>query len=101
MATYNPNFYTGSATIDSGGSQGRVMAMLISHDQATVQTVTIHDNTSASGTILLTIHVAPEQSPWFANFSQVIGDKKSGLPWNTGLTITPGNCEVTLWTLTY
>lgn len=85
----------GAVTLHTGS--GRVLAYLISHAQATAQTVTVYDNTAASGTILNRIHIAPEQCPIYIRFSQTSEDQEKAytVPFTTGLTVNPGMfCDI-------
>jgi hypothetical protein len=85
----------GAVTVHTG--RGRLRGLLLSHAQAAVQTVTIYDNTAASGTVLLRLHLAPELSPWFLMFPEVHAPTFS-----TGLTVDPGaNIDLAVWCVGY
>ena len=71
---------------------GLLHGFLISHAQATVQTVTFYDNTAASGTVLLTAYIAPERNPTFILFP-----RRYSIPFTTGLSATYTNCELSIW----
>lgn len=75
-------------TIISG--RGSIIALLISHDQSSPQTVTLYDNVTASGTVLAQITVAAEQSPAWIRFAD-----NYPLRFSDGLTVDPGtHCDV-------
>ncbi len=88
------------ATIHTG--RGRIMAYLISHAEATAQLVTFYDNTAASGTIIHQVHIHPSRSPIYVQFARRPDESKLlGIPYETGLTVDPGNCEVGVWAIGY
>jgi hypothetical protein len=84
------SYHTAAATVHTGA--GLLLALLISHSQATVQTVTLYDNTAASGTVLLAVDVEPTRSPIYLRFPRNLAPAFS-----TGLHVVPGNCKVALW----
>jgi hypothetical protein len=89
MPNYNGSRVAGSSsTIHTGA--GRLLGYLISHSETTTQSVSFYDNTTARGTILHKVNVAAEQSPFFVRF-------EDAFYFNTGLTVNPGNCEVSVW----
>ena len=71
---------------------GVLYGFLVSHAQATPQTLTFYDNTAASGAILLTVHVAPEQSPVLVKWA-----RRDAIPFTTGLSYAAPNCEIAVW----
>jgi len=73
--------------------RGLLHGVLFSHNQATVQTLTIYDNTAASGTILLQAYVSAQQTPYL-----LLLPRRYAIPFTTGLS-TPLNInhEITLW----
>ena len=75
---------------------GQLTSYLISHKEAAAQTVTFYDNTTANGTMIHRVHVAPEQSPVFVRFG-----KEDGIVFSTGLMVDPGNCDVAVWSVSY
>ena len=88
---------SGSATLYTGS--GRVIGIMVSHAEATTQTVTIYDNTAASGTILAVIKVHPYQSPVYIRFGET---RELWLYFATGLTVDAGaHCDVNVWWLGY
>lgn len=102
MTSYQTRYVSKTSYADTAGGPGRLYALLISHDQLSVQTVTLYDNIAASGTVLAAIHVAPERSPALLDFSAILGGKKSGLSFSAGLSIAAGaHAEVTTWELRY
>ena len=76
---------------------GRLMAILISHAQSTVQTVTFYDSlTESSGDEFLGISVPPESGPFYVRF-----DRQNAIPFGTGLCVHQGNCHVAVWSVDY
>jgi hypothetical protein len=71
---------------------GLLHGFLVSHNQATVQTLTFYDNTAAAGTVLLTAYIAPEKNPVFLMFP-----RRHSVPFTTGLSATFANCELNVW----
>lgn len=69
-----------------------LIGILISHDQATVQTVRVWDNTAASGTLVLDIDVDPTRSPW-----SLFLPRDLAIPFSTGLHVESTNCNVNVW----
>ncbi len=78
-----------TTTIHSG--PGWFLGFLISHGQGTAQTVTIYNNTSGSGTILVQVTQPPNVQPLFVWFPESI-------EFDRGLTVVaPANVEVNVW----
>jgi hypothetical protein len=74
---------------------GRLIALLISHAQSTVQSVIFYDDTAATGgTEILVVNVAPEASPFYVQFP-----RDAAIPFDTGLHIAQGNCDVAVWSV--
>lgn len=86
------SYHTAAATVHTGA--GILLGLLISHAQSTTQTVTLYDNTSASGTVLLAVDVAPEASP-----AHLVFPRDNAPDFATGLHVVPGNCKVAVWGL--
>ena len=84
----------GGSTATLHTAAGRLLAFLISHTNAAVQTVTFYDNTAASGTIILQVDVHPNESPTYVEFH-----RDAGIPFSTGLHINQGNCNVSVWSV--
>ena len=84
----------GGSTATLHSAAGRLLAFLISHAQATVQTVTFYDNTAASGTVILAVNVDPTESPVFIRFG-----REAGIAFSTGLHVNQGNCDVSIWSV--
>jgi hypothetical protein len=77
---------TNERTVQVGA--GRLGGLIISHDQSSVQAVTVYDGVSAAlGTRIAQLIVAPQTSPAVVYF-------EPELPFTTGLVIEPGNCQV-------
>jgi hypothetical protein len=72
--------------------QGLLHGFLVSHNQATVQTLTFYNNTAASGTVLLQAYIAPEQNPVFILFP-----RRHSIPFTTGLSASYTNCDLSVW----
>jgi len=74
---------------------GVLRGFLISHAEATTQTVTFYDNdTAATGTVLLVVKVAPERSPCYILFP-----RNDAIPFDTGLAAVYTNCELNVWSV--
>ncbi len=71
---------------------GYVRGLMVSHNQVTAQTVTLYDNTAASGTILMQFYLAPECCPFF-----VLWPISEAPHFTTGLSYVATNCEISLW----
>ncbi len=83
----------GSSTVHSAA--GRLLAFLITHAQGTVQAVTFYDDTAATaGTEIAVICVDPTETPIYIEF-----ERNAGIPFDTGLHIQPGNCNVNVWSV--
>ena len=91
MANYIATRVSGTNRIVHTGS-GLLYALLASHAETTAQVVSLYDGLAETGEPLLRIYVAAEQSPYFLNFQD-----RLSVPFITGLTVQPGNCEVNLW----
>ena len=88
----------GAVTLHTGA--GRLFALLLSHNQTSAQTVTLYDNTAASGTVLAQMHLHPQQSPTYLRLGAAPG-REEGLQFSHGLTVDPGTCDVMLWLAAY
>jgi hypothetical protein len=71
---------------------GLLHGVTISHNQASVQSCTIYDNTAASGTILIIFNIAPEHNPF-----HLMLPRRYAIPFTTGLSATHPNCQLNLW----
>jgi len=85
-------YVTSAATVHTDA--GILLGLLISHAEAAAQTVTLYDNTAASGTVLLAVTVAPEASPVHLVFPRDLAPA-----FTTGLHVVPGACKVAIWGL--
>jgi hypothetical protein len=81
-------YVSGAARCVYSGS-GYLLLLIASHNQGTVQTVTLYDNNKAEGDVLLKLH------PW-TTFIEIDLDRDHRLQFDKGLTVDPGNCEVTV-----
>lgn len=90
MATMYRGTRASAANIITGA--GSLRGLLISHNQATVQTVTLYDNTAASGTILAQIYLNPAQSPYRLALA-----RDDAITFATGLSWSGTNCELNVW----
>lgn len=100
--TVSNGIYTAAgagATVLHTGA-GRLFALLISHANAAVQTVTFYDNTAGSGTVLLKISLQPSADPAYIRFGPTAG-RDEALSFSTGLTVNPANCDVLTWLAGY
>lgn len=75
---------------------GALRGILVSHAQPAPQTVTLYDNTAASGTVLATLRVQPTSSPFLAMFSV-----ENAPRFDVGLSWTGPNCELNVWALEF
>jgi len=87
----------GATTVYTG--RGRLLGVLLSHAQATVQHVHISD---ALNDIAL-IYVDPTRSPIYISFGpgDPTGGKQEGIPFTTSLVVTRGDVEVNVWYVGY
>ncbi len=84
---------TGETTMYTG--RGRLLGLMISHGEATKQTVTIKDGAA----VFLVVDLHPEQSPFYVKFGY---DKLDGIEFSTSLIVNPGlTCKVNVWYLGY
>ena len=96
VTAFNKGTYiaAGSGTLHITGA-GDLLAILASHSQSTPQTVTFYNATAATGgTQMLTLIVAPEQSPFFLRFP-----RGEAIPFSTGLYVVNTNVYLNLWTV--
>ena len=95
---YTGKHLTGAAMAASTvhSAAGRLLAILVSHAQAAVQTVTIYDNTAASGTVIMKLNVDPGQCPYYVEFP-----RNAGIAFSTGMHVVNGWCDINLWSLDY
>ena len=84
----------GGSTATLHSAAGRLLGFLISHTNAAVQSVIFYDNTAASGTIILTVNVDPNQCPYF-----LMLNRDAGIAFSTGLHVNQGNCDVNVWSV--
>lgn len=92
MAVVEQGQHVDSTTVLHTGS-GFLRGILLSHDQAAAEATTLYDNTAASGTVLLRLHVWPDQACNLILFSE-----RYKIPFSTGLTIAPGaNTDAHVW----
>ena len=75
---------------------GRLIAILVCHAQAGVQTVTFYDNTAASGTVILKLNIDPSRCPTYVEFP-----RNAAIPFSTGLHVVNGWCNLNLWSVDY
>ena len=90
---------SGGASNPLHSHAGRVIAALVSHAQASVQTITFYDATSVPAPAddeILVLHVAPEQSPFYIRFP-----RDAAIPFTTGLSLAGANCDVHVWSVDY
>ena len=90
MATVYSGHRPTAANIITGA--GVLRGFLVSTAQTTPQTVTLYDNTAASGTILAVVYLNPAQSPFF-----LMLDRHDRLAFATGLSYAGANCELLIW----
>ena len=87
---------SGGSTVTVHSNAGLLVALLISTAQSTVQTITLYDNTAASGTVIAQLSVQPSNTPVHITFP-----RERGIPFSTGLHINQGNCDVHVWSVDY
>ena len=88
MPAYNGVRVTETNLLHTGN--GYLLGYMISHEENTAQAVYFYDSTSAGGTLVQKVFVAPESSPVFVRW-------RTGIGFSTGLFVVPGNCEVSVW----
>lgn len=90
MADFLPKYIPASAgaTLVHNGP-GVITGLLISHGEASAQTVILYNGTSASDPVLGKIVVNQDQPPVHLKFSMV-----EALRFSNGLTVNPASCEV-------
>jgi len=88
--------YAGSLSNPVHSAPGILWGFLISHTQATVQTVIFYDctGTPGSGDELIVVHVDPAQVPYCVMFP-----RDQGIPFSTGLRISSSYCDVVFWSV--
>jgi hypothetical protein len=90
VSAYNGTRISGATTVVHTG-QGWLLAVLISHNQAAVQTATVYDNTAATGTVALQVSLPAGASPFYCEFLHPIEVSQ-------GITVVaPANVDVHLW----
>jgi hypothetical protein len=94
MATVLNGKRATAALIVSGA--GKLLGFLVSHNQATVQTLTFYNNTTATGTVLLTVYIAPEKNPVHIRFRTT-----TPVEFTIGLAASYANCELAVWAVDY
>ena len=82
------------AVIISGA--GKLLGFMVSHAQATVQTLTFYDNVTASGTVLLQLYIDPGQCPYYIQFPRQLP-----LEFSPGLSAAYTNCDLSIWAVDY
>ena len=81
--------------VHTGG--GRLLGLLVSSSQASAQTVTFYDATSAAaGSEILAVAIPAGAGPFYAMFP-----REQGLAFTTGLYVEPASAEVALWAVVY
>lgn len=88
--------YTGGLSNPIHSAAGVLRGFLISHDQASVQTVIFYDCTGSPspGDELLVVDVAPEASPFFVMFA-----REDAIPFTTGLRVSSSYCQTAVWSV--
>jgi hypothetical protein len=101
---YNGALWSGPALSGSlsnpvHSAAGRILAVLVSHAETSIQTVTFYDGTSIPSPAddeILVLHVAPEQVPYYIRFP-----RDEAIPFTTGLCLDGSTCDVHLWSIDY
>ncbi len=88
--------YTGALSNPIHSAPGILRGFLISHDQASVQTVIFYDCTGSPspGDEFLAVDVAPEASPFFVMFP-----RDQGIPFTIGLRVSSSYCQIAVWSV--
>jgi hypothetical protein len=89
MSRFTTTHITANTTVHTGS--GAVISLIISHAEASTQTVILYDSPNAAGDILATFQVSPEASP-----KQIIFPAPYYLRFRSALTVAPGKCSVIL-----
>jgi hypothetical protein len=90
---------TGGASNPLHSHAGRILAVLVSHAQTSIQTLTFYDATSLPAPAddeILVLHVAPEQVPYYIRFP-----RDAAIPFTTGLFLAGSTCDVHVWSIDY
>ncbi len=93
MASEYRGTYVGAgspALVHTGA--GWLTGVVASHGQAAAQTVIVRDGTTGAGTVVCFLHVAPEASPTLLMLTP-----GQAIPFETGLHVDPGGCDVGVW----
>jgi hypothetical protein len=95
MATnYAGTYVSSSTTVHTG--EGVLLGLIISNTQAAVDTITVYDNTAASGTVLLKLYVpsnaaeGPQHITW---------PRSMPIAFSTGLHVAPSKSVVNVWAI--
>lgn len=94
MATMIAGQRPAAACIITGA--GVLRGFLVSHNQATVQTLTFYDSLTASGTILLVAYIDPARCPTY-----IMLPRQDAIPFSTGLSYAAANCELIVWAVDF
>jgi hypothetical protein len=88
---------TTATTVYTGS--GRLLGLLVSHAQASVQNVLIQDGAAT----ILSLNVDVTHNPTYISFGpgEPSGGKQEGIPFTTSLIVTRGNVEINLWYVGY
>jgi hypothetical protein len=88
-------FLGNSASTTLHSAAGRLLAVLVSNAQATVQTVTFYDATAATpGTEILILDLPTGQAPYYFQFP-----RDQAISFSTGLHVTTGTCTANIWSV--
>jgi hypothetical protein len=90
MAMDYRSVITASTLVHTGG--GRLAAVLVSSKEASPQTITLYDNTAASGTVIFQLYLNPAQAPFYLVFPDGHQPKFS-----VGLYVVPGATSLQVW----
>jgi hypothetical protein len=99
MAKINLNGYSAPDTeykVHRGA--GRLLGYIVSHKEASAQTVTFYDNEQASGKVLHKVHINPGLPPFSIRFSTAAGEE-AGILFVNGLYVDAQNCAVSIWSV--
>lgn len=89
------SFIPGSAGLTLHSVPGRLLGVLVSNAQATVETVTFYDDTAATpGTEILILSLPAGQAPIYIQFP-----RDQAIPFSTGLHVTTSSCAANVWSV--
>ena len=95
--TVHNGTYVATGTTNLINGSGAILGLLVSHAEATIQTITLYDALAASpGDEIAVLNIAPESQPFYLMLART-----KVLTFSTGLTIVTTNCHTNVWAVAY